>query len=198
MIIKKIEFKTAAVNAAGYPQEGYPEVAFAGRSNVGKSSLINAMTNRKSIAKISSTPGKTKTINFFNINDNLYFVDLPGYGYANVSKTEKQKWGAMIEKYLLQRETLKLVVSIIDIRHDPTADDIMMIEWIKASGLPLVVVASKADKLSRNQVNKNIASIRKILKMTGDDTLIPFSSVTADGKEELWEKIECLCELNPR
>jgi GTP-binding protein len=155
------------------------------------------MTNRKSIAKISGTPGKTRTINFFNLNDNLYFVDLPGYGYASVAKHEKQKWGSMIEGYLMKREVLKLVISIIDIRHEPTKDDIMMIEWIKASGLPLVVVASKADKLTRNQVNQSLALIRKILKMSQEDILIPFSSVTSQGREELWEKIETHCGLNP-
>lgn len=197
MIIKKIEFIISAVSPSGYPEGGYPEVAFAGRSNVGKSSLINTMASRKAIAKISCTPGKTRTINFFNINDNLYFVDLPGYGYASVAKHEKQKWGAMIEAYLLKRETLKLVISIVDIRHAPTKDDIMMIEWIKASGRPLVVVASKADKLTRNQVKQNIDLIRKTLEMSPKDILIPFSSVTAQGRDELWEKIEKFCELSP-
>lgn len=190
MIIRKAEIEAVAANPSGYPIKGYSEVALAGRSNVGKSSLINTMVNRRGLARISSTPGKTRTINFYNINDEIYIVDLPGYGYAKVSKEEKEKWGSMIEDYLYERENLKLVVLLVDIRHEPTKDDIMMFKWIKATNSRVVVVATKSDKLTRNQANKNIALIRKCLNMDKKDTLIPFSSETKQGRDELWELIE--------
>lgn len=190
MIIRKAEIEAVAANPSGYPIKGYSEVALAGRSNVGKSSLINTMVNRRGLARISSTPGKTRTINFYNINDEIYIVDLPGYGYAKVSKEEKEKWGSMIEDYLYERENLKLIVLLVDIRHEPTKDDIMMFKWIKATNSRVVVVATKSDKLTRNQANKNIALIRKCLNMDKKDTLIPFSSETKQGRDELWELIE--------
>ncbi|TDT58433.1 ribosome biogenesis GTP-binding protein YihA/YsxC [Fonticella tunisiensis] len=193
MIIRKAELEKVAVDPSQYPLAGYPEVAFAGRSNVGKSSLINSLVNRKSLARISSTPGKTRTINFYNINDALYLVDLPGYGYAKVSMEEKKKWGKIIEEYLNKRQELKLVILLVDIRHEPTGDDKLMFEWMKATGSKMVVAATKSDKLSKNQINKNLPLIRKSLNMALDDILIPFSSETKQGREELWNIIEKYC-----
>jgi GTP-binding protein len=193
VIIKKAEIEITAVSPKQYPQTGYPEVAFAGRSNVGKSSLINTLTNRKSLARTSATPGKTRAINFFNINDSLYLVDLPGYGYAKVSKEEKAKWGVMIEEYLNHRKELKLVILLVDIRHEPTTDDKLMFEWMKATGSKIVVVATKADKLTRNHANRSLQTIKKSLSLTSEDILLPFSSETRQGKEELWKIIEGTC-----
>jgi GTP-binding protein len=193
MIIKKADIEAVAVAPSQYPQSGYPEVALAGRSNVGKSSLINSLVNRKALARISGTPGKTRTINFYNINDGLYLVDLPGYGYAKVSKEEKEKWGAMIEGYLIKREPLKLVALLVDIRHEPTADDRLMFQWMKSTGCPMVVVATKADKLSRNQMFKSISVIKKALGMEANDLFVAFSSETKQGREELWDIIESIC-----
>lgn len=196
MIIKKAEIEITAVSSAQYPDNGYPEVAFAGRSNVGKSSLINSLVNRKALARTSSTPGKTRAINFFNINDLLFLVDLPGYGYAKVSKDEKQKWGKMIENYLNGREQLRLVILLVDIRHEPTGDDKLMFEWMKATGSRLVVVATKADKLTKNQMFKNISMIKKSLSLEPEDIFIPFSSETKQGREELWEAIKSNCSIS--
>lgn len=196
MIIKKAEIEITAVSSAQYPDNGYPEVAFAGRSNVGKSSLINSLVNRKALARTSSTPGKTRAINFFNINDLLFLVDLPGYGYAKVSKDEKQKWGKMIENYLNGREQLRLVILLVDIRHEPTGDDKLMFEWMKATGSRLVVVATKADKLTKNQMFKNISMIKKSLSLGPEDIFIPFSSETKQGREELWEAIKSNCSIS--
>jgi GTP-binding protein len=193
MIIKKADIEAVAVAPSQYPQTGYPEVALAGRSNVGKSSLINSLVNRKALARISGTPGKTRTINFYNINDGLYLVDLPGYGYAKVSKEEKEKWGAMIEGYLFKREPLKLVALLVDIRHEPTGDDRLMFQWMKSTGCPMVVVATKADKLSRNQMFKSISVIKKALGMEANDLFVAFSSETKQGREELWDIIESIC-----
>lgn len=190
MIIKKAEIEVVAVAPSGYPSTDYPEIALAGRSNVGKSSLINTLVNRKALARTSGTPGKTRTINFFNINDLMYFVDLPGYGYAAVSKSEKEKWGHMIERYLSERKQLKLVVLLVDSRHEPTADDKLMYSWMKSTGLPLLVIATKSDKLSKNQVAKNIRIIRQELGMCSEDMLIPFSSETRIGKDEIWGIID--------
>lgn len=190
MIIKKAEIEAVAVAPSGYPSTDYPEIALAGRSNVGKSSLINTLVNRKALARTSGTPGKTRTINFFNINDLMYFVDLPGYGYAAVSKSEKEKWGHMIERYLSERKQLKLVVLLVDSRHEPTADDKLMYSWMKSTGLPLLVIATKSDKLSKNQVAKNIRIIRQELGMCSEDMLIPFSSETRIGKDEIWGIID--------
>lgn len=190
MIIKKADIYTTAVSPSQYPDTNLPEVAFAGRSNVGKSSLINGLVNRKALARTSSTPGKTRVINFFGVNDAVYLVDLPGYGYAKVSKDEKAKWGGMIEDYLNNREELKLVILLVDIRHEPTKDDKLMFEWMKATGCQMLVVATKADKLTRNQRNKNLAQIRKSLQMSQDDILVHFSSQTKEGRDEVWDIIK--------
>ncbi|CDF59442.1 ribosome biogenesis GTP-binding protein YihA/YsxC [Thermobrachium celere] len=195
MIIRKAEIECVAALKSQYPTTGYPEVAFAGRSNVGKSSLINTLVNRKSLARTSSKPGKTRTINFYNINDNLYLVDLPGYGYAKVSKEEKKKWGSMIEGYLNSRDELKLVILLVDIRHEPTQDDKLMLEWMRQTGKKVVVVATKSDKLSNNQIAKQVPVIKKALKLTQDETFILFSSETRRGKEELWEVIKSTCGI---
>ncbi|KPU46043.1 putative GTP-binding protein EngB [Oxobacter pfennigii] len=186
MIIRKADFFLTAVLKSQYPLDDRPEFAFVGRSNVGKSSLINSMVNRKGLARTSSDPGKTRTINFFNINDFLYFVDLPGYGYARVSKTEKASWSKIIEDYLYTRNNLFCVVLLVDIRHEPTDDDKIMYDWIKARDKKVVVVATKADKISKGQYQKHISIIKKKLVMDAEDTLILFSSETKYGREELW------------
>lgn len=193
MIIRKAEIACVAATKEQYPTEGYPEVAFAGRSNVGKSSLINTLVNRRSLARTSSTPGKTRTINFYNINDAIYLVDLPGYGYAKVSKEEKKKWSGMIEGYLNNRQELKTVILLVDIRHEPTNDDKLMLEWMRNSGKDVVVVATKADKLSKNEMMKHVPMVKKALKLTPNDKFIAFSSQTKQGKEELWEIIKSAC-----
>ncbi|MEF9952802.1 MAG: ribosome biogenesis GTP-binding protein YihA/YsxC [Niameybacter sp.] len=196
MIIRNSDIYATAVAPSQYPETGLPEVAFAGRSNVGKSSLINSLVNRKALARTSSTPGKTRVINFFSVNEDLYLVDLPGYGYAKVAKDEKAKWGQMIDDYLNNREQLKLVILLVDVRHEPTKDDKIMYEWMKATGSQMVVVATKADKLTRNHRNKSLQLIRKSLEMSQDDILLPFSSQTKDGRDELWETIEKFSNLN--
>lgn len=187
MIIKKCEFLKSAVLKDQYPELDLPEVAFSGRSNVGKSSLINSLLNRKKLVKVSSNPGKTRTINFFLINEQIVMVDLPGYGYAAVSKSEKQAWGKMIEDYLKNRENLKNVVLLVDIRHEPTSDDKLMYDFIKYYRSSVVVVATKLDKITRSSINKNLNIIRKKLELDEDDILIPYSSETHAGREELWE-----------
>lgn len=186
MKIRKAEFFTTVVSKSQYPPGDRPEIAFAGRSNVGKSSLINSMLNRKGLARVSSDPGKTRTINFYNINDFIYFVDLPGYGYARVSKTEKIRWGKMIEEYLFTRESLVDVVLLVDIRHEPTFDDKLMYDWIKSYNRNVTVVATKCDKISKGQYQKHASVIKKGLQMEGEDKLILFSSETKQGREELW------------
>lgn len=193
MIIKKAEIAAVAVAPSGYPEIGYPEVALAGRSNVGKSSLINRLVNRRGLARTSCTPGKTRTINFYNVNDEMHIVDLPGYGYAKVSKGEKEKWGGIIETYLNNREVLKLMIQLVDIRHEPTANDKLMYDWIKKTNLPSVVVATKSDKISRNAQFKNISIVKKALNVRPEDKFILFSSETGQGKEELWDIIEKIC-----
>ena len=185
MIIKKSEFIISAVKRQQYPVTGLSEVAFVGRSNVGKSSIINALTNRRKLAKVSQTPGKTRLINFFLINDGFYLVDLPGYGYAKVSKKEKESWGKTIETYLTDRNELKRVVLLVDSRHKPTADDIMMHNWIKHFGYDEVVVATKSDKLSNNELAKSKKIIKETLRLTDEDTLCFFSSLNKKGAEQL-------------
>lgn len=187
MIIKKCEFLKSAVLKDQYPELDLPEIAFSGRSNVGKSSLINSMLNRKKLVKVSSNPGKTRTINFFLINEQLVLVDLPGYGYAAVSKSEKQAWGKMIEDYLKYRESLKNVVLLVDIRHEPTNDDKLMYDFIKYYRSSVIVVATKLDKITKTSVQKNLNIIRKKLDLDENDVLIPYSSETHAGREELWE-----------
>ncbi|MBC5630052.1 YihA family ribosome biogenesis GTP-binding protein [Clostridium sp. NSJ-6] len=189
MIIKTSEFITSAVKRNQYPVDVRPEVAFVGRSNVGKSSIINALTNRKKLAKVSQTPGKTRLINFFLINDEMYLVDLPGYGYAKVSKKEKESWGKTIETYLIEREQLKKVVLLVDSRHKPTADDILMHEWIKHFGYKVIVIATKSDKLSNNEIGKSKKLIKETLKLGPEDEFYLFSSVKKNGKEELIDNI---------
>ena len=189
MIIKSSEFMTSAVKRNQYPIEFRPEVAFVGRSNVGKSSIINALTNRKKLAKVSQTPGKTRLINFFLINNEVHLVDLPGYGYAKVSKKEKESWGKTIETYLTEREQLRKVILLVDSRHKPTEDDILMYEWIKHFGYNVVIVATKSDKLSNNQIPKAKKLIEETLNLTDEDEFYLFSSVNKKGKEQLIDNI---------
>ncbi|RKD21595.1 GTP-binding protein [Caminicella sporogenes DSM 14501] len=189
MKIKSSEFIISAVKPSQYPQTHMPEIALAGRSNVGKSSLINMLVNRKKLAKTSSVPGKTQTINFYLINNEFHLVDLPGYGYAKVSKRSQEEWGKIIETYLTSRENLVEVLQLVDIRHKPTVQDKQMYEWIKHFGFKGIVVATKLDKIKRSQRQKQISIIRKELGMDKDDVLIPVSSLNREGKEELWEVI---------
>ena len=179
----------SATNKSHYPQDDIPEVALAGRSNVGKSSFINTMLNRKNLARTSGKPGKTQLLNFFNIDDKLRFVDVPGYGYARVSKKEREKWGKMIEEYLTSRENLRAVVSLVDLRHEPSADDVQMYEFLKYYELPVILVATKADKIPRGKWNKHESMIKKKLDFDKTDTFIIFSSVNKTGVEEAWDAI---------
>lgn len=190
MVIKKVNLDIVIGVTSAIPDTEFPEVAFAGKSNVGKSSLINALMNRKSYARTSSQPGKTQTINFYNINDAMYLVDLPGYGYANASPAVKAKWGKMIEKYLRQSANLKQVFLLVDIRHDPSENDKMMYNWIVDNGFRPVIIATKHDKLKRSQIAKHVKAVRAGLGLKEDDILIPFSSQTKQGLDELWNTIE--------
>lgn len=190
MIIKKVDLETVCGITSTLPQNTRPEIAFAGKSNVGKSSLINALMNRKSFARISATPGKTQTINFYNINDEIYLVDLPGYGYAKVSQKEKENWGKMIEKYLHTSKQLQAVFLLIDIRHEPSANDKMMYDWIVSQGCHPIIIATKMDKLKRSQVSKHIKMVRQGLGLLPETRLLPFSSVTKQGREEIWNLVE--------
>ena len=189
MRIKQSEFITSAVKREQYPLDNRVEVAFVGRSNVGKSSIINALTNRKKLAKVSQTPGKTRLVNFFLINNDFYLVDLPGYGYAKVSKSEKDSWGKTVEMYLTNREQLKRVVLLVDSRHKPTGDDIMMNEWFKHFGYNVVVVATKSDKLTKNELKKSEVVIKETLKLGGDDKLYFFSSLNKEGADLLIDNL---------
>ena len=190
MVIKNVNLETVCGITSKLPENNMPEIAFAGKSNVGKSSLINALMNRKSYARISATPGKTQTINFYNINEELYLVDLPGYGYAKVSEKEKQQWGRLIERYLHQSAQLRAVFLLIDIRHDPSANDRMMYHWILDQGFAPIIIATKLDKLKRSQVEKHIKMLKEGLELRPGTTVIPFSSVTKQGREEIWELVE--------
>jgi len=190
VVIKSAELETVCGISSRLPENVLPEFAFAGRSNVGKSSLINALLNRKALARTSSQPGKTQTINFFNINKELYFVDLPGYGYAKVSQEIKAKWGKMIEKYLNSSKKLELVFLLVDIRHEPNANDRQMYEWVKNAGLRSVVIATKADKINRSQLQKQLKTVKQGLELDKDSVLIPFSSVTKAGVLDIWRLIE--------
>ena len=186
--ITKAEYATTAVKPDQFPETGWPEVAFVGRSNVGKSSLINALLNRKKLARTSQHPGKTRTINFFNVEDRLYFVDLPGYGYAKVSKSESAKWGEMVDGYLKNRPQLKHIFLLMDIRHEPSTGDRQIHEWCKHYDLPYTIIATKSDKIKKSQVQKHLAVIRKALEE--ETPPIPFSSESWDGREAVWEVIE--------
>ena len=190
MVIKNVNLEIVCGITSKIPDTAYNEVAFAGKSNVGKSSLINALMNRKALARTSSQPGKTQTINFYNINDEMYLVDLPGYGYAKVAESEKAKWGKMVEKYLKVSKQLRQVFLLIDIRHDPSANDKMMYDWIVANGYHPVIIATKLDKLKRSQIPKHVKAVRTGLGLEKDDILIPVSSQTKQGIPELWETIE--------
>ena len=190
MIIKNINLETVCGITSKLPDNSYPEIAFAGKSNVGKSSLINALMNRKSYARISATPGKTQTINFYNINDEMYLVDLPGYGYAKVSEQEKIRWGKLIERYLHGSKQLKAVFLLIDIRHDPSANDKMMYDWIVAKGFEPIIIATKLDKIKRSQVAKHLKAVKQGLGLIPGTKVIPFSSVTKQGRDEIWEFVE--------
>ena len=190
VIIKKAELETVCGITSKLPEHILPEYAFAGKSNVGKSSLINALMNRKSLARTSSQPGKTQTINFYNINDQLYFVDLPGYGYAKVSLEPKAKWGKMIERYLKKSSVLKRVFLLVDIRHEPSENDKTMYDWIIYQGYQPVVIATKLDKLKRSQVARQVKILREGLGMAKEEVLIPFSAETKQGREEIWKLME--------
>ncbi|MBC6695490.1 YihA family ribosome biogenesis GTP-binding protein [Terrisporobacter mayombei] len=189
MKIRSSEIVVSAINKNQYPIEGLPEIALVGRSNVGKSSATNALLNRRNFARTSQTPGKTRTINFYLINNEFYFVDLPGYGYAKVSKSEKDKWGVIMERYLQDRQELCAIFLLVDIRHEPTNDDVMMYEWIKHFGYDCVVIATKADKISRGQYQKHISIIRKKLNLAKDEKVIPLSSSKKTGVEDVWNEI---------
>ena len=189
MKIRSTEMVVSAVNRNQYPTEGLPEIALVGRSNDGKSSTINTLLNRRNFARTSQTPGKTRTINFFLINNEFYFVDLPGYGYAKIAKSEKEKWGVIMERYLQDRNELCAIFLLVDIRHEPTNDDVMMYEWIKHFGYNCVVIATKADKISRGQYQKHFSIIRKKLQLEKDEKIIPISSLKKTGVEEVWNEI---------
>lgn len=190
MIVKSAELETVCGITSKLPDNDLPEIAFAGKSNVGKSSLINGLLNRKSLARTSAQPGKTQTINFYNVNKNLYFVDLPGYGYAKVSVEIRAKWGKMIEKYLHGSPQLKKVFLLLDIRHVPSENDCMMYDWIVDNGYEPVIICTKLDKIKRSQVQKNLKLIREKLDLVPGTTMIPFSAQTKQGRDEIWNLIE--------
>lgn len=194
MVIKQAELDIVCGITSKLPDTGMPEVAFAGKSNVGKSSLINGLMNRKSLARTSGQPGKTQTINFYKINGERYLVDLPGYGYARVSQAEKEKWGKMIEKYLHTSKNLKAVFLLIDIRHEPSANDCQMCEWILHNGYEPIIIATKLDKLKRSQIQKHLKMIKEGLQLKKGSTVIPFSAETKQGRDEIWEVIESLTD----
>ena len=192
MIIRSADLETVCGVTSALPENLHPEFAFAGKSNVGKSSLINGLMNRKSLARTSSQPGKTQTINFYHINDALYFVDLPGYGYAKVYLGEKEKWGKMIERYLKRSKMLRGVFLLVDIRHEPSANDKTMYDWIVYNGYRPTVIATKLDKINRSQVQKHVKMVRLGLGMDKGDVLIPFSAQTKQGREEIWQLMESM------
>lgn len=194
MIIREAELEAIAVKVSQYPEDTMAEIAFAGRSNVGKSSLLNLLTGRKSLARVSGSPGKTRTINFYKINGDFRIVDLPGYGYAKVSKQMSREWGPMMEEYLQKRQGLKKVVQLVDIRHAPSAQDIQMYQYLRHYGLDGIVVATKADKVSHNEAQKCISVIRKALDLSADDKVIPASALKRTGHDKLLEEMEKLLE----
>ena len=190
MVIKNVNLETVCGITSSFPENTLPEIAFAGKSNVGKSSLINAIMNRKSLARTSSQPGKTQTINFYNVNDAFYLVDLPGYGYAKVNEEVKAKWGKMVERYLRQSKQLRAVFLLIDIRHEPSGNDKMMYQWVVEQGFEPVIIATKLDKIKRSQLQKHLKMLREGLKLLPGTKMIPFSSATKQGRDEIWELIE--------
>lgn len=190
MNVTQAEFVISAVGPDQYPEDGLPEIALAGRSNVGKSSLINKMIQRKNLARTSSQPGKTQTLNFYKINEELFFVDLPGYGYAKVSRTQREQWGKFIEQYLLKRDRLCLLLLLVDVRHPPTRDDVSMYDWLTHFGIPVCVVATKADKIPRGRWQKHVKQVKETLFMRSGDPIVLFSSETGLGKDELWGLIQ--------
>ena len=196
MIIKKAELEAVAVKPSQYPEDNMIEIAFAGRSNVGKSSLLNLLTNRKSLARVSGSPGKTRTINFYRINDEFRIVDLPGYGYAKASKAEQATWGDMMEKYLENRQGLKVVAQLVDVRHAPSKQDLQMYDYLKYYGLDGLVILTKADKVSRNELNKNTAMIRKALDLKSEDRMIAVSALKKTGCDVLLTEFDRIIEGN--
>ena len=190
MEVKNSSLAAVGTNFSQYPQVHRPEIAFAGKSNVGKSTLINAMLGRRALARTSSQPGKTRTINFYDVNGVMYAVDLPGYGYAKAPKTEIARWSKMIEEYLQKREELKAIILLIDIRHEPGKNDVMMYEWLKHYGYDIIIAATKSDKLNRSQIPKQLSVIRKTLGLGAEDVLIPFSGEKKTGVDELWAEME--------
>ena len=194
MVIRSVELETVAGVTSALPKNQLPEVAFTGRSNVGKSSLINALMNRKSYARTSSQPGKTQTINYYRINDQIYCVDLPGYGFARVSREEKAAWGKMIEKYLVTSEQLAVVFLLLDIRHRPNANDKQMFDWIQYMGYQAIVIATKADKIKRSQIPGQLRQMKEELKADEDTIIIPFSALTKQGREDIWDLMDQVIE----
>lgn len=190
MVIKNVSLETVCGVTSKFPENTLPEIAFAGKSNVGKSSLINAIMNRKSLARTSAQPGKTQTINFYNVNDAFYLVDLPGYGYAKVSEEVKAKWGKMIERYLQTSKQLKAVFLLIDIRHEPSANDRLMYSWIMSQGYDPIIIATKMDKLNRSQIQKAVKTVREGLEASKETIIIPFSAETKQGRDEIYELID--------
>lgn len=190
MKVHNVEMVISAVKPEQYPEDGLPEFALAGRSNVGKSSFINKMIGRKALARISSKPGKTQTLNFYKIEEQLFFVDVPGYGYAKVSKSEREAWGKMIERYITARSVLRAVVLIIDLRHPPTNDDIMMYDFLKYYNIPAIIIATKADKIKKGKWDQHKKVVKETLEMDKNDPLIVFSSETGLGFEQAWQEIE--------
>ncbi|MCI8599762.1 MAG: YihA family ribosome biogenesis GTP-binding protein [Lachnospiraceae bacterium] len=196
MIIKNVSLETVCGITSRLPENERLEIAFAGKSNVGKSSLINALMNRKSLARTSAQPGKTQTINFYNINDDLYLVDLPGYGYAKVSQESKEKWGKLVERYLHGSRQLRAVFLLIDIRHEPSGNDRQMYEWIVHNGYDPIIIATKLDKINRSQVQKHLKRIRTGLAVKSGTVILPFSASTKQGREEIWDLIDQLLSIN--
>jgi len=190
LIVNNSQYETTAVKPEQYPVSTLPEITLVGRSNVGKSTIINTLLNRKNLARVGSTPGKTREINFYNIDEKLYFVDLPGYGYAGVSKTKKATWSTVIDTYLSTRMQLKLLIMLVDIRHSPSKDDLLMNDWLANTGKDYIVVATKADKITRSQIPLRVKDIRKSLTLNDNVPIIPFSSETKIGKDEIWMKID--------
>ncbi len=194
MNVNHVNLEVVSGNTSQFPDSGMMEVAFAGKSNVGKSSLINALINRKALARTSGQPGKTQTINFYNVEEKLYFVDLPGYGYAKVSKKERERWGKFIEEYLHKRQQLKGIILLVDIRHEPNKNDQMLYDWIVYNGFEPLVIATKLDKIKRSQIQKHVSIIKKALGVENINNIIPFSATTKQGKDKIWEVLDALIE----